>query len=173
MEDRQLMTKQEYEASLREWAASVRREQAGILKARTHGKGELEKIKVTVKETWRYSSHYVGFNFKRYGVFVTYGVGRGWVRQNGTVVRGSRVKKGSADEALLKGRGYTKKDIKSYVLGGSGGKGRQPVDWFDSVLLKRVDELGDIAAAYYGDYSMDRLLEMVNRMTIGKRKDNV
>ena len=173
MEDRQLMTKQEYEASLRAWAASVRREQAGILKAKTHGKGELKKIKVSVKENRKYSSHYVGFDFRRYGVFVAYGVGRGWVRQNGTVVRVSRVKKGSAAESLLKGRGYTKKDIKSYVLGGSGGKGRQPVDWFDSVLLKRVDELGDIAAAYYGDYNMNRLLKMVNRMTIGKKYESV
>ena len=56
---------------------------------------------------------------------------------------------------------------------GADSQGRRPVDWFDSVLLKRVEELGDIAAAYYGDYGMGRLLEMVNRMTIGKKYDSL
>ena len=56
---------------------------------------------------------------------------------------------------------------------GADSQGRRPVNWFDSVLLKRVEELGDIAAAYYGDYGMDRLLEMVNRMTIGKKYSGV
>ena len=55
------------------------------------------------------------------------------------------------------------------VVGGSSGEGRKPVDWFDSVLMQHVDELGNIAAEYYGDYGMERLLEMVNRMTIGKK----
>ena len=66
--------------------------------------------------------------------------------------------------------GYAKKDICDYVVRGSGGTGRKPVDWFDSVLKRRVEELGNIAAEYYGDNCMEELLEMVNRMTIAKKQ---
>lgn len=34
-------------------------------------------------------AHAVAFKFVRYGVFVAYGVGNGYIRQNGRVVRGS------------------------------------------------------------------------------------
>ena len=108
---------------------------------------------------------------KKYGVFVHYGVGRGWIRQGGTLVRGSRVKKGSVLEAQLKQRGYNSKDIKKYVVPASGGKGRHPVDWFDSVLRAEIQELADIAGEFYGDKAMERLEEMLSRMTL-KGKDN-
>ena len=84
-------------------------------------------------------------------------------------MRGSRVKKGSDLEKQLRSKGYSKKDISSYVVGGSSsGEGRKPVDWFDSVLLSHMEELAAIAQEYYGDYSMDKLDEMVRRMTIRK-----
>ena len=41
--------------------------------------------------------------------------------------------------------------------------------WFDSVLYSKVDELGDIAAEFYGDNCMEKLLEMLDRMTIRKK----
>ena len=136
------------------------------------GSGTLEKkLKVSVKESRRDSNHYIGFNFRSYGVFVAYGVGRGWTRQGESVVRGSRVKKGSDLEKQLRSKGYSKKDISSYVVAGKR-KGsryeRKPVDWFDSVLLSHMEELATIAQEYYGDYSMEKLDEMVRRMTISK-----
>ena len=165
-----VMTKQEYEALLVAWGERARLQMAQIVQGGTHGTGTLaKKLKVRVGESRKTSSHFVGFKFQRYGVFVAYGVGRGWIRQGNVVVRGSRVKKGSELEAQLRSKGYSKKDIRDYVVGGSGGEGRKPVDWFDSVLMQHVDELGNIAAEYYGDYGMERLLEMVNRMTIRKK----
>ena len=53
----------------------------------------------------------------------------------------------------------------------SGGKGRHPVDWFDSVLRAEIQELADIAGEFYGDKAMERLEEMLSRMTL-KGKDN-
>lgn len=162
------MTKEEFEGVIREWAKDARSEMRGILRSKTHGKGELQKISVSVREDRKTTTHYAGFGILRYGVYVAYGVGRGWIRQNGSVVRGSRVKKGSDLEAQLKKRGYTKKEIRKYAVGGGSGKGRKPVDWFDSVLIKNIGLLADAAADYYGDYSQGKMLDMLNRSTIKK-----
>jgi hypothetical protein len=48
-------------------------------------------------------------------------------------------------------------------------KARKPVDWFDSVLTNNIESLGDIAVEYYGDYALQRLAEMMRRMTITKK----
>ena len=157
MEDSNMMTEAEFRSKLKEWGTEIRPLMRSNLSGR--GTGALAKsIKIRVKESNKTETHYVGFNFKHYGVFVAYGVGRGWTRVNGSVVRGSRVKKGSAAEILLKHRGYSKKDIKAYRLTPyNAGKGRKPLDWFDSVLTNSIDSLGDIAAEYYGDYALQRL----------------
>lgn len=166
------MTKEEFELALYYWAANHSAEMRAKISGGTHGSGHLQKkIKYEVKESQTESIHYVGFNFKKYGVFVHYGVGRGWVRQGNTVVRGSRVKKGSEFEAQLKKKGYSRKDIKTYVVEGSGsGHERKPVDWFDSVIKSHMDELATIAQEYYGEYSQEKLAEMIDRMTIGKKE---
>lgn len=163
------ITKSEFESMLRGWAEEVKSQMRDRLKAGTSGSGYLaSELKTRVGESKRTATHYIGFNLKRYGVFVAYGVGRGWIRKDGHVVRGSRVKKDSEMWKQMLSKGYTKKDIADYVVPGKAGKQRKPVDWFDSVLLAHIDELGDVAAEYYGDNSMERLLEMVNRMTIRK-----
>lgn len=164
MEER-TMTEAEFKSQLKDWGLGTRELMRQRLQG--HGTGALAKsIKVSVKESKKTETHMVDFKFNRYGVFVSNGVGRGWVRENGVVKRGSRVKKGSAAEALLKSRGYSDKDLRSYIIGGKGGKGRKPLDWHNGVLAMRTDELGDIAAEYYGDFSMEQLKDMVERMSI-------
>jgi hypothetical protein len=76
------------------------------------------------------------------------------------------VQKGSVAENLLKQRGYTKKDMAEYVIGGKSKKERTPLDWFDSAIREDIYELGDIASHYYADFSMENLLDTFNRMTI-------
>ena len=168
MEER-TMTEAEFRSQLKDWGVGVR----SLMRQRLqgHGSGALAKsIKVKVKESNKTETHYVGLNFLHYGVFVAYGVGRGWVRMNGSVISGSRVKKGTAAEALLKSRGYSTKNLRSYrILYGSGGKGRKPLDWFDSVLSNNIESLADIASEYYGDITMENLAEMMRRMTITKK----
>ena len=164
------MTQEEFELRLQVWAETARSHMQGKISSGTHGSGKLSKdIKIKVKENRDGSGHSIGFNFKKYGVFVHYGVGRGWIRQGGTLVRGSRVKKGSVLEAQLKQRGYNSKDIKKYVVSASGGKGRKPVDWFDSVLRAEIQELANIAEEFYGDNALKRLEEMLSRMTLEKK----
>ena len=93
------MTKEEYEARLVDIGARMRAEMASRIKGGTHGSGYASKnIRVQVKENNHTSSHWIGFKFPKYGVFVHYGVGRGWVRQGGTVVRGAKER--GQDKAL-------------------------------------------------------------------------
>ena len=76
----------------------------------------------------------------------------------------------------MKKRGYSTKELGKHVISsvkessGKGGKGRKPVDWFDSVLQAHINDLADIAAEYYGDKSINQLSDMLDRMTIGKKK---
>ena len=164
------MTEAEYEQRLSEWAEAAKRQMAAKLSSGTHGTGLLaKKIKFKIKEDRREGFHYVGFTFKRYGVYVEYGVGRGWVRHGGHVVAGSKVKEGSEIEHLLKKKGYSKEDIRSYVIRGSGGTGRHPVSWFDSTLMDNVESLADIAQEYYGFNCMEIIDSMISRMTIRKK----
>lgn len=164
------MTQEEYELRLQDWAEGARNAMRGKISGGTKGSGKLSKdIRIKVKENRRTSGHSIGFNFKRYGVFVHYGVGRGWIRQGGAVVRGTKVKKGSDLEAQLKKRGYAKRDIRKYVTGGGGSSSRRPVDWFDSVLRALIGDLADIAGEYYGDNAVAQLEEMLSRMTLEKK----
>lgn len=163
------MTKEKYELLLKDWADRAKTLMEGNLSGSTHGKGDLKKtLRVKVKENRRTSGHRIGFSFNRYGVFVHYGVGRGWIRQGNTVVRGSRVKKDGILYKKLQRRGYRAKDIRKFVVDRTGGKGRHPVDWFDSVLQAHIQELADIASEFYGDNAMEQLGEMLSRMTIEK-----
>ena len=163
------MTQEEYELLLKDWADRAKTLMEGNLSGSTHGKGDLKKtLRVKVKENRRTSGHRVGFSFNRYGVFVHYGVGRGWIRQGNTVVRGSRVKKGDKLYKQLQRRGYRAKDIRKCVVYRTGGKGRHPVDWFDSVLQAHIQELADIVAEFYGDDSLMQLDEILSRIMIEK-----
>lgn len=162
------MTKEEFEGVIREWAKEARTEMRGILRSKTHGKGELRKIGVSVVEDTKTTSHDAKFKILRYGVFVAYGVGRGWIRHNGTVMRGSRVKKYSEQWFQMRKKGYSTVEIKNHAVLGGGAKERKPVDWFDSVLVKRISLLADVASDYYGDMALGKMLDMLNRSTIRK-----
>lgn len=162
------MTKEEFEGVIREWGREAKADMASILRSKTHGTGQLQKISVTVGESKKTTSHYAGFRILRYGVYVAYGVGRGWIRQNGKVVRGSRVKKYSEMWYQMRKKGYTSAEISKHAVGGSTGEGRKPVDWFDAVLIKKIGQLADLAADYYGDYTQSQMLDVLNRATIKK-----
>lgn len=168
------MTESEYELQLNQWAANAKTQMASILSSGTHGTGYSPKnIKVQVRDNRKTGGHWIGFKFPKYGVFVHYGVGRGWVRQGGTVVRGNRVKKGSEIWHQMKKRGYSTKELSKASIPMASkkpGKGRKPLDWFDKVLKAHINELADVAAEFYGDDSREKLGEMLERMTIKKGK---
>lgn len=165
------MTREDFEVALGQWSQEARSEMVSILQAKTHSSGALARsLKVKVSENSKISRHSIGFTFKKYGVHLFRGVGRGWVMSGGTVQRGSHVKKDSVRYNQLLKKGYKKKDIRNYIISSTTqGKGRKPLDWFDSVLYRRAEKLGDIAAGYYGDVSMDNIMDAVSRGTIAKK----
>lgn len=168
------MTESEYELQLNQWAANAKKMMASILSSGTHGTGYSPKnIKVQVRDNRKTGGHWIGFKFPKYGVFVHYGVGRGWVRQGNAVVRGSRVKKNSEIWHQMKKRGYSTKELSKAsipIASKKPGMGRKPLDWFDKVLKAHINELADVAAEFYGDDSREKLGEMLERMTIKKGK---
>lgn len=91
----------------------------------------------------------IGYKFLRRGVFVHYGVGRGYIRQGNTVVRGSRNKDAKIDLST--------------------GFNRKANDWFDVEIRTGLRELADIARDFYGDMAMYKLLEKIDRFVIQKK----
>ncbi len=79
---------------------------------------------------------------------MAYGVGRGYVRMGGTVVRGSK---------------NPKTKVKSGPLA------RRPKDWFDATLSREINGLADIAGEYYGDKSAQGVLDELDWLTIVKK----
>ncbi len=96
------------------------------------GKGELVKS-LRVK----YRKHFglvdrITFSFDRHGVFFHYGVGRGYTRSAGKVIR--KVSSLSADTSPK-------------VL-------RKPREWFNPILDARFDELSQVVGKYHADAAL-------------------
>lgn len=82
----------------------------------------------------------INYKFPRHGVFVHYGVGRGYKRSGGTVVKTSA----------------------------TSGFNRRPDDWFDIHVKNNMPALGDVVQDFYGDLAMTQLLEKIDRFLIEK-----
>ena len=81
-------------------------------------------------------------------MFVAYGVGNGYIREGGKVVRGSH---------------------NPNRIVASGPIRRRPVDWLDKNIENQIQGLADIAGDYYGDKAAENVLEQLNRVTIIKK----
>jgi len=73
----------------------------------------------------------ISFAFKRHGVFVHKGVGRGWP---------------------IESAGENRKSITA-----AGGKGRTPNDWFNPVLLITMEKLGNKMAEQFADIALSNV----------------
>lgn len=146
-----MMTIQEFDILLKNWGQSVKRDATLKLSRHTHSTGALQHINVRAGFSDKMSAHFVGFNFKRYGVFVAYGVGSGWVRQGGTVVR------------TAQGPQKPAKYHPGYVLV------RRPLDWFDSSLDAHINRISLLAANYYGDQAVQTTIDAMRRAKIIKK----
>jgi len=111
----------------------------------------------------------ISFSFARHGLFISYGLGRGYVREGNKVKRGRRY---AGDEILmLLHRGYTRKEIGKmrhhYEVEQKEKqtKQREPIDWFDTVIREGTKEdftgmkwLAEYAGDLYGQKAMEQLL---------------
>lgn len=145
------ITADEFNQRVKQWGDTVRSRSLGTLVAETQVySGNLRSRLKSAVNTSRDDglAHAVAFKFLRYGVFVAYGVGNGYIRLNGKVVRGSH-------------------DPNRHVPPGP--IRRRPVDWLDKNVDNNIQDLADIAADYYGDQAAQGVLDQLNRVTIVKK----
>lgn len=171
--DDKLMTRDEFNAAVEKWSLAVKDKSLAVLVTDTKSysgrlQGRLKNVVGLERQTAEAKT--VSFKFMRYGVFVAYGVGRGYAVINGTVVRGHKLKEGSAEHLLLFHRGMTKKELSQVkIFDGNGAIKRHPVDWLDPNIERNIDGLADIAGEYYGDKSMQHVIEQMDKITMKKK----
>lgn len=175
-----LMTTDEFNQKVTEWETKVDNISSGIISVRTHGKGilrnSLEGKTLSVDEFDKAITK-IGFLFNRYGVFVHYGVGRGYTRINGVVVRGYNLynaKKKQWRNKDIAGayahKGYKNSEIRKMKMGYENISviNRRPVDFLDGTIDSCISELADIAGEYYGDKAMKAVLNKFDKFKIQK-----
>lgn len=146
-----IMSANEFNQRVKDWGETVRSRSLGTLVAETNVySGELRSRLKFATNTARDDGlvHAVAFKFLRYGVFVAYGVGNGYIRQGGRVVRGSHDPNRNVKPGPIR---------------------RRPVDWLDKNVEQQMQGLADIAADYYGDNAARDVLEQIDRVTIAKK----
>lgn len=129
------------------------------------------------------AAYKVKFGFDRYGVFRAYGVGRGWVRIGGMLVRGFRARSEreirnrtwSVYATELRRKGENTRDINNFKIlsGREAGRVRTPLDWLDGHINRRINALADHVQQFYGDVAMKTLLEELGKIRIVKSGNKV
>jgi hypothetical protein len=153
------MTVEDFNRKVKDWTNQVRRKALRRLQDATTGKasGEGER---SLKPSLKYDFGEVystGFKFNYYLVFLHYGVGRGYIRQNGTVVRGHK-------DSRFKnkfGRMAYRNDTRPIA--------RRPTDWIDVEIREGIDRLADIAQEYHGDKAAMEILNQKHKLLIDKQ----
>lgn len=140
------MTTDEFNAAVHSWAKAAEAKAKGKLTVlTTNYTGDLFRSMVTALKYSKegFEARSVSFKFAQHGVFVAYGVGRGWNRR---------------------------KDGSVQVTAKNSKKPRTPKDWLDSVIEDSIQDLGDIVGEYYGDKAMQNLLAQFDRIKINKSR---
>lgn len=190
-----LITAAEFNAQVRRWAAEIKVMAQASLATGTHGTGRLRDQLAAFVDTTRHTdpnvdgqgeapAYKVKFGFDRYGVFRAYGVGRGWVRVGGVLVRGFRARSESEIRnktwnifsTELRRQGLSSREINIFKFldrEKNTGRVRTPLDWLDQHINRRVNELADHVQEFYGDTAMRILLDEIGKVRIMKKGNNI
>lgn len=185
-----LITAAEFNAQVRRWASEIKALAQATLATGTHGTGRLREQFAAFVDTTKHvgngqhageeAAYKVKFGFDRYGVFRAYGVGRGWVRVGGVLVRGFRArsereirnKTWNFYTTELKRTGHSLREINTHkFLSRDNGKltVRTPLDWIDQHITKRIDELATYVQEFYGDEALRQMLKQFDNIKIVKK----
>jgi hypothetical protein len=154
-----VMTVADFNQKVKEWTTRVRSKALARLKNDTTGNCSGKGVR-SLRSSLKYDFGEVystGFKFNYYLVFLHYGVGRGYIRQNGTVVRGR--KDASAN----------RKKITRTAYNDSRPVARHAFDWLDIEVRDAIDRLADIAQEYHGDKAAASVLNQKNKLLIDKQ----
>lgn len=141
------MTVEEFNARVKSWTVSVRHHARAALGYLTDSSGDLSRsLKDYMGKQSGGPAYKVKFAFNRYGVFRTYGTGRGYKREGGVLIK--RLVHPEKDDGTIK---------------------RHPLDWLDGNIEANVGKLADLCQEYYGDSARQRLLADIDKMKIIKK----
>ncbi|ADV44386.1 hypothetical protein [Bacteroides helcogenes] len=177
-----LVRASEFKKNVSTWMDSIINTSVDILHLKTNGTSELNR---SLEKKMRYAEggteneiDRIAFKFKQYGVFVHYGVGRGYTRINGVVTRGynlynkkKRKWRNEDMKAALVKKGYSDAELKKQKYRAELGTFtvlRKPVDFIDGVINRHITELADISGEYYGDKAFKKILDTFDKLKIQK-----
>lgn len=161
----------EFNTRVQQWAKSVNLQGDVILRNETHQSGTLQRsIDVKFRLDRAFDEHEwpisgLGFRFEKYGVYVHYGVGRGYIRVGGRIVRGHLMSKDAFEYGIAKGR-LDRKSGRGVPMAGA--VARHPINWIDGPIDQNIKSLADLAAEFYGDKALKRVISEYNRLKIDK-----
>jgi len=145
-----LITSQQFNDQVRGWTISTRQRMAANAPQSSGEDSPFRKeprlaaaLSHTIRKTEDISSR-IKYQFPRHGVFVHYGVGRGYIRRGNTVTRSPRSR--------------------------TTGFNRQPDDWFDVEIRDNMPALATIAQEFYGDWALDDMLSKIEKFTIQRQQ---
>lgn len=164
------MTTSEFNKAVREWARKVKNSATLTVEKETHSSGKLAGSIRFHQRFFKGVTERIGFEFVKHGIFVQYGAGRGYVVKNGVLMKGFRATKPQI--AILMQRGYAKKDAEDMKYSFDGGRlKRHPVDWVNGPIKDNIKKLADICQEYYGDQTLEYILQNYDHLLIGKKKN--
>ena len=153
LEKERLMTDEEFRKKLEEWSQKIHHGAVQIITSETKAfsgglRGITEDTVVRNEGDQTRSYARVRFRFPRHGAYVHYGVGRGWIREGGTVVRGWRP------------------PVKQIT---PTPKGRQAVDFLDRNIKANSQEFIDLAMTWTEDRALNAIRKELRKMTFSKK----
>jgi hypothetical protein len=139
-----LINVDEFNSSVRIWAISTKRK---IAQNAPVVSGKLLRSLSHKINKFNGESSRVRYNFDPHGIYVHYGVGRGYIRVGNELVRGRRLK--DYEKNSLMKRCDSKRDVNK---------------------LRVVYNNSEITQSYYGDKAMQKLLTRIDKITINKKR---
>lgn len=144
-----LITTEQFNMQASKWSSDTRKLlAANISMLSSKGKGDLLKSLKKQDKLMGGEVRKITFNFARHGVFWSYGVGNGYVRMDGKVIRGRLATKEEKAYAKAKTRTIGK------VMYNPDDINRELVDWFDGKIDENIPKLADLVSEYWGDKAM-------------------
>lgn len=180
MTDDNLMTVEQFNNAVTKWALVVKTKSRGSL-AETHGSGFLSAHIANFVDSLSQDSpaYKVKFNFERYGVFRSYGAGRGYVIVNGVPVRGYRIRSEkdkknkifSLEAGHYLKRGFSVNDVNSMKVTFKNDvrRAREPLNWIDVHINAGKEQLADLVQTFYGDNALRIFLKNFDKLKIVKK----
>ncbi len=170
-----LLTAKEFNQAVKSWTVNVRKKSVTNVTNNTkkdtrQWKGR-ESKKLSKSISYRFKKQFgdisrIAYSFERHGVFLHYGVGRGYVQTGNGIDRGRKLNQ--IEISQYQKRGYQNKEIAKIKHSFTGAINRKPVDWLDVEIRTGIKRLADIAQEYYGDKAMQAILNQIDKAQIEK-----